>query len=134
MATAIPDSHRDLLQAQFATLVTQGADGHPQVTEVWFLADGDQLKLSLSTARQKVKNLLRDPACALLLLDVGNPYRYLEVRADAELTPDPERTFAARVWAKSGTDLSAWDWPEDKRVVVTLHPTRVNAVDMGVGG
>jgi hypothetical protein len=35
--TIIPDSHRDLLDAQVATLATIGGDGFPQLTELWFL-------------------------------------------------------------------------------------------------
>ena len=35
--TEFPDSHRDLLDAKFASLATIGGDGFPQVTEIWFL-------------------------------------------------------------------------------------------------
>ena len=38
----IPASHRDLLDSDFATLATVGPDGRPQVSEVWFLTEGDQ--------------------------------------------------------------------------------------------
>jgi len=36
----IPESDRDLLDSQFATLATIGPAGRPQLSEVWFLADG----------------------------------------------------------------------------------------------
>lgn len=130
MATAIPDSHRDLLDLPVATLATVGPDGRPQLSEVWFLADGDELRLSLNTARQKVRNLQSRPACALFVLDLGNPARYLEVRGDAELAPDDDYEFADRVGAKYGADLRVMDRPGERRVVVTIRPTRVNAVDM----
>jgi PPOX class probable F420-dependent enzyme len=84
----VPDSHRDLLDAQFATLATVGADGRPQASEVWFLAEDDTVGISLNTARQKTKNLEQHPGCSLLILDLANPYRYLEIRGDAELSPD----------------------------------------------
>ena len=58
----IPSSHRDLLEGQFATLGTIGPDGRPQLSEVWFLADGDTIGISLNTSRQKTKNLLANPA------------------------------------------------------------------------
>ena len=80
---SIPDSHRDLLDGDFATLATVGEDGYPQVSEVWFLAEGDQVAMSLNTRRQKVKNLETEPACTVLLLDLQNPYRYLEIRGTA---------------------------------------------------
>ena len=57
----IPASHRDLLDAQVATFATVGPDGRLQLSEVWFLHDDGELRLSLNTAWQKVKNLRRDP-------------------------------------------------------------------------
>lgn len=126
----IPASHRDLLDGQVATLGTVGPDGRPQLSEVWFLADGDTVSLSLNDSRQKTKNLRANPAVSLFLLDLAVPYRYLELRGDAEISPDDDYSFAARVGSKYQADLSEHDQPGDKRVVVTIHPVRVHAVDM----
>ena len=127
----IPDSHHDLLDAQVATLATVGPDGRPQLSEVWFLADDGIIRISLNTSRQKVKNLRRNPACTLLVLDLGNPQRYLEVRADARIEPDDDYAFADRVGAKyGGADLRVHDQPGHSRIVVELVPVRINAVDM----
>src|SRR4051812_36472875 len=101
----IPESHRDLLAADVATLATIGGDGRPQTSEIWFLADGDTVRTSLNTSRQKTKNLKRNPACSLFILDLANPYRYLELRGDAEIEPDPENEFAQRLGAKYGADV-----------------------------
>jgi PPOX class probable F420-dependent enzyme len=127
---AIPASHRDLLDGQFATLGTVGPDGRPQLSEVWFLADGDRVSISLNDSRQKTKNLQANPAASVFLLDLAVPYRYLEIRGDAEITPDDDYAFADRVGAKYDSDLRAHDQPGQSRVVVTINPTRVNAVDM----
>ncbi len=127
---AIPESHRDLLAGDFATLATVGQDGRPQLSEVWFLADGDTVQVSLNTARQKTKNLANNPACSVFLLDTANPYRYLELRGDADVVPDPDYRFADKVGAKYGMDLRVHDRPGEARVVVTIDPVRVNAVDM----
>jgi len=127
---AIPSSHQDLLNSQFATLGTVGPDGRPQLSEVWFLADGDTVAVSLNTTRQKTKNLLANPAVSLFLLDLAVPYRYLEIRGDAEITPDDDYSFADRVGAKYQANLRDRDRPGERRVVVTVRPTRVNAVDM----
>ena len=129
--SVIPDSHRDLLSAQVATLATVGTDGRPQLSEVWFLAEGDTVSISLNSTRQKTKNLSRNPACDLFILDLANPYRYLELRGDAEITPDADYAFATKVGAKYGADVRAHDHPGESRVVVTVRPTRVNAVNMG---
>jgi hypothetical protein len=91
MTTDFPDSHRDLLEAKFATLATLGKDGGPQLTEVWFLFEDGQVKTSLNDSRLKTKNL----------------------------------------GAKYDADVRDHDGPGEKRVVVTIEPTNVFAVDMG---
>jgi PPOX class probable F420-dependent enzyme len=127
----IPAPFRDLLDARVATLATAGADGWPQLSEIWFLAEGDTIRLSLNTSRQKTKNLRRDPKCTLFILDVANTFRYLELRAEAVVEPDDEYRFADQVGAKYGSDLSVHDGPGESRVVVTLQVRKTNAVNMG---
>jgi PPOX class probable F420-dependent enzyme len=131
--TEFTESHRDLLDAQFATLATIGADGLPQLTEIWFLHDEGELKLSLNTSRLKTRNLRRRPQCSLLILDLENPYRYLEVRGTARIVPDDDYTFARQLGAKYDADLSVHDGPGDSRVAVTIEPANVYAVDMTGG-
>jgi hypothetical protein len=41
------------------------------------------------------------PAVSFLILDLANPYRYLELRGDAEITPDDGYVFADKVGAKA---------------------------------
>jgi len=125
--TTIPDSHRDLLSAPVAVLGTIGASGRPQLSGVWFLTEDDEIKFSLNTARQKVKNLQANPKASVLIFDQQSPYRYLEVRGDAEITPDPDYQFANKVGAKYGADLRTRDNPGDTRVVITIRPARVVA-------
>jgi PPOX class probable F420-dependent enzyme len=127
----IPASHHDLLEARVATFATVGLDGYPQLSEVWFLAEDDIVRLSLNDSRQKTKNIIRHPACTLFILDVANTFRYLELRADALVEPDDDYRFAEQVGAKYGSDLRQHDQPGQSRVVVTLHPHKVNAVNMG---
>jgi PPOX class probable F420-dependent enzyme len=126
----IPASHRDLLTGEFATLATVGPDGRPQLSEVWFLAEGDTVTTSLNTSRQKTKNLRANPAASVFLLDLAVPYRYLEIRGDAEITPDDDYLFADKLGAKYQTDLRSHDLPGQSRVKVTIRPVRINAVDM----
>ena len=125
----VPESHRDLLDAEVATLSTIGSDGYPQVSAVWFLLDDDgKLKLSLNTARQKTRNLRQRPQCTLFILDPENAYRYLEIRGRALIEPDDDFAFAGEVGGKYGTDLRTRDQPGETRVAVTLEPVRVRAV------
>ena len=124
---AVPASHRDLLQTDVAVLATIGADGYPQVSALWFLADdAGVVRLSLNTSRQKVRNLQQHPECTLFLLDRTNPYRTLEIRARAEIEPDSDYAFADQVGQKYHADLRQNDQPGTSRVVVTLHPVKYN--------
>jgi PPOX class probable F420-dependent enzyme len=125
-----PASHRDLLDSNVATLATIGPDGRPQVSAVWFLAEGDDVGVSLNTTRQKVRNLRRNPAATLFILDLANPLRYLEIRGDVELVADDDYEFAGRVGAKYGVDIRTFDPPEQTRVAARFTPIRVNAVDI----
>lgn len=128
--TDFPESHRDLLDGQVASLATVGRNGFPQVTELWFLHDDGEIKLSLNTARLKTRNLQRDPKCSLLLLDLENPYRYLEVRGNARVEADDDYEFAQKLGAKYNADVKEHDNPGESRVVVTIEPTNVYPVDM----
>ena len=122
--TSIPESHRDLLGEQFLTLGTIGATGRPQLSVVWFLAEGDTIKMSLNTVRQKVKNLIANPAASVLIAGTP-PYRYLEVRGEAEITPDDDYEFADKIGVKYDANLRTRDQPGDTRVVVAIRPTRI---------
>ena len=125
-----PESHLDLLDSQVATFATIDDNGFPQLTEVWFLHDEGQVKVSINTSRAKLRNLEQRPQCSLLLLDLQNPYRYLEVRGRARVEPDDDRSFAGKVGEKYGADLTAYDGPDDGRVVITIEPEKIHPVDM----
>ena len=128
--TDVPQTHADLLDAPYATLGTIDAEGRPQLTEVWFLHEDGDLKIWLNGGRAKTRNLRERPVCSLLILDLENPARYLEVRGRARVTPDPDYAFAPKLGAKYGMDLSGIDGPGESRVVVTIEPEKVYAVDM----
>ena len=127
----VPESHADLLDAPQATLATVGADGRPQQSSVWFLAEDGQVRFSLHSDRQKTKNLLANPVIGVHIQDAANPARYLEVRGDARIEPDDDYAFAARLGAKyGGADLRAMDAGHGHRYVVTVEPVRINAIDL----
>jgi PPOX class probable F420-dependent enzyme len=129
--STIPESHRDLLASNLAMPATFAPDGYLQVTAIGFLLDDDgEIRLSLNTARQKVKNLRAHPECTLFILDLANPLRTLEIRARAEIQPDDDYAFADTYSRRSGFDVRTMDRPGETRVVVTLRPVKVNAIDL----
>jgi PPOX class probable F420-dependent enzyme len=124
----IPDSHRDLIEAPgIASLSTVGTDGTPQVTALWYLADGDTVKTSLMTSRQKYKNIVAHPRATLFIVDPANPFRTLEIRAEASIGADPDLALFERIVSHYGQDPDNFPAPRDNRVVLTLTPTHVVA-------
>ncbi len=128
--TTFPHSHAEFLDFPVAVLTTIGDDGFPQSTLIWFLHDDGELKISLNKTRLKVKNLRRRPQVSLLIPDLSDQMRYLEVRGNARLEDDADGSFAQKVGAKYGADLAAYDAPGDERVVATIEPAHMRAVDM----
>jgi PPOX class probable F420-dependent enzyme len=122
----IPESHKDLLGAQVGVLGTVGSSGRPQLSATWFLAEGEIVKISLNTSRQKVKNLLANPKVSFMIIDPANPYKYVELRGEAEITPDADYAFADKLGGKyGGADLRERDNPGDARVIVAIKPARI---------
>ena len=125
VTSVIPASHADLLgQPVLAHVATIGPEGQPQNNPVWFGWDGEHLMFSQTTARQKFRNVKRDPRVAISIVDENNPYRYLEIRGVVErIDPDPDNAFINSMAKKyMGEDVYPWHRPEDERVVIVVRP------------
>jgi hypothetical protein len=81
----IPASHRDLIDSPLTVVVTTvDPSSRPQSTAVWYLVDDDgQLKGSITSDRQKYKNLVGNPNCCKPLRSA----RYTNHRRSGELPP-----------------------------------------------
>lgn len=123
----VPESHRDLLQAPLtATLTTIDGAGRPQSTAVWYLVDeSGRLKGSITSDRQKFKNLSGNANCVLFVIDPSNPYRTLEIRAVAELEADPRKATVAEFAAHYGVDEAALMRADEERYTVFFRPRRI---------
>ncbi|MRH28382.1 TIGR03618 family F420-dependent PPOX class oxidoreductase [Microbacterium sp. SYP-A9085] len=97
--TLIPDSRRDLLERPlFGHLGTIRPDDTAQVTPMWFEFDGEHVRFTHTTKRQKYRNLKRNPSMALSIVDPDNPVHYLEIAGRlVEIVPDPEGAFYVRL-------------------------------------
>ena len=128
--SAIPDSHRELAEtAGIAILTTLGADGFPQSTAVGYLLDGDVFRFTVSSGKQKVRNLRRTPECTVFLVDPANLYRTVEVRGRAELIADDDFAWAARIAESRGSDVEnvrRITPPGEQRICIAVHPVKVN--------
>jgi PPOX class probable F420-dependent enzyme len=124
----IPSTHLDLLETPIpVALATVGPTGHPQVSAIWVILEGNTIVTSLAGIRQKLKNLRSRPQATVFVIDPVNPYRTLEVRGDVTIEPDPELATLERVLTAYGTDLASFPAPLEGRTTVTVHPTHVVA-------
>ena len=89
--TEVPASHVDLLdKPMFAHLATVRPDGSPQTQVMWFVWDGERIRMTHTKTRQKYRNFQREPRVALSIADPANPYRFLEVRGVVERIDDDD--------------------------------------------
>ncbi|MFF3870300.1 PPOX class F420-dependent oxidoreductase [Streptomyces sp. NPDC001978] len=122
------DSVRALLDAKnFASVATLGPDGAPQNSVVWIKREGDTVLFSSVEARQKVRNLRRDPRISLSVFDLANPYTSVEIRGTAEILPDDAKRLPYELSHKYlGMDPPA-EKEDEVRVIVRVVPRKVVA-------
>jgi PPOX class probable F420-dependent enzyme len=111
----------------FGALGTIRPDATVQVNPMWFEYDGEHVRFTHTTRRGKYRNLQRNPAMSLLLIDDTDPQSYLEVRGRLlEAIPDPEGEFYVRLGRRYGNPDT--EPPPDKadRVVLVMSVDKVN--------
>jgi PPOX class probable F420-dependent enzyme len=108
----------------FASLATLMPDGRPQVTPVWCDFDGQHVLINSAKGRQKDRNMRRDPRVSLALVDVDNPYRYLEIRGQVvEVTEEGADAHIDRMTKKYlDKDKYPFRQPGEVRVLYKIEP------------
>lgn len=121
----VPEDREDILRkVAFAHVATIGPSGEPQVNPVWFDWDGELLRFSQTTTRQKYRNLQRDSHIAVSIQDPDNPYRYIELRGELENAEDDEGNAFLNRMAKKYIDQDTYPWaaPGEHRLVLAVRP------------
>ncbi len=90
----IPTPAQTLLGSDAVAHVwTKNADGSPQVSVVWVIAQGDDILFATSADTEKAKNLARDPNIILSIEDTERSargyQRHLVIRGVVELEKGP---------------------------------------------
>jgi len=71
----IPQGYGTLLERPlYGHLATTRPDGGPQVNPMWFDWDGELLRFTHTTKRQKYRNIAANPRVAMSISDPDNPY------------------------------------------------------------
>lgn len=119
----------ELFTHDIGVLATNGPDGRPQQTAVWFVRDGNRILVSATAGRRKTRNLERDPRCSMFFHHPDSSYYCLEVRGEATITPDPDYTGSDVIGARYDADFRTFDAPGVLRVILTIEPRRVVVTD-----
>jgi nitroimidazol reductase NimA-like FMN-containing flavoprotein (pyridoxamine 5'-phosphate oxidase superfamily) len=95
---SMTDSEIDQLLAGARNLqvATNGRDGYPHLTTLWFAMIDGFVTFRSFTKSQRIVNLRRDPRITVLA-ETGDGYAELRgvmIQGTAELDPDPERVMA----------------------------------------
>jgi PPOX class probable F420-dependent enzyme len=127
--TQLPQLARDLLDGKnFASVATVQPDGSPQSSIVWVKRDGDDVLFSTIRGRRKTANLEASPRVSVLVIDAADPYRYAEIRGEAEITDDPPAALIDELAYKYTSEPFNTP-PGQQRVIVRVRPTHVVAYD-----
>jgi PPOX class probable F420-dependent enzyme len=126
MSVTFTEETRRLLDGKnFATVATLGKDGAPQTSVTWLLRDGDTVLVSVTSRRQKARNLARDPRIGISVFDLANPYHSVDIRGTAELIEDPDKELPRRLSHKYlGQDPPA-ESADEQRLIIKVTPSKV---------
>jgi len=128
MPAKISEGIRKLLEApNLANLATLMPDGSPQVTPVWVDFDGTHILVNTAEARQKFRNVRRDPRVAVSVFNHQSPYSYATVRGRVvEITHEGADEHIDRLAKKYlGRDTYPFRQPGERRVIFKIEPDQV---------
>jgi PPOX class probable F420-dependent enzyme len=113
--------------AHLGTVMPSGA---PQVTPVWFDYDGKFFRVNSARGRVKDRNMRRNPAVALSIVDPADPYRYVSVLGRVveitELGGDAHIDRLAKKYL--GQDRYPYRRSGEVRVIYTIAPEHVGGM------
>ena len=122
----VPAAYRRLLELPlYGHLGTVRPNDTVQVNPMWFEFDGEQLRFTHTTTRQKFRNLQHNPSYALSIIDPEDPFHYLEVRGRlVAVEPDPEGVFYVRLQNRYGNPSQTPPPDKANRVVLVMSVER----------
>lgn len=125
----LSEQQRAFLDNPFVGVVTTlRRDGSPHSTVVWVDSLDGKAAFNTALGRVKPRNMERDPRVSLLVLDPGDPYRWLSVDGRIEITEEGADDHIDRLAKKYlGADSYPNRKPGEVRVTVTIDATRVDA-------
>jgi PPOX class probable F420-dependent enzyme len=116
-------------------LATVRKDGRPHVVPVWFVLDGDDMVFTTAAGTVKGKALRRDPRATICVDLQEQPYAYVMVEGEVELSTDLDDmlVWATRIAARYEGEENAERYGARNAVegemLVRLRPSNFVAFD-----
>ncbi|GIU94540.1 MAG: PPOX class F420-dependent enzyme [Gaiellaceae bacterium] len=122
-------AQRAFLEQPFVGVVTDlREDGSPHSTVVWVDVDDEGVSFNTARPRAKPRHLEKDPRVSLVVVDPGDPYRWVAIEGTARLVEEGANEQIDRLAHKYlGRDSYPWHKPEETRVSVRIDPSRIES-------
>lgn len=129
----IPPPVRDFLHSMQVPCVlsTLRRDGHPITSSTWygFSPEGD-LIIATPAARNKARNVGRDPRISILVDTRERPYSGVAIEGFGEILPDPQSLLLQAIverylGSEQAAQMRARLDTQEERVIIRLRPQRV---------
>ena len=112
-----------------AVLATVDRHGHPHATPVWYLYEGDEFVISTTRASQKFRNIVLNPAVALVVDRRTLPYYSVVVRGNASAGPELSDSELLRLAVRYYGDVRGRAYAERARseneLTMRIRPSRI---------
>ena len=112
--------------------IATATPGSPQITQVWVDTDGQHVLVNTAEARQKTRNIRRDPRVAVNVVDPHNGWRLATIRGRVvEMTTEGSDEFIDRLAQKYlGVDTYPFRRPDEVRVTLVIAPEHIHEIGL----
>ena len=107
-------------------------DGSPHNTVVWVDVENGTVSFNTAVGRAKERHLRKNPRVALTIVDPADPYKWVSLSGQAELTTDgadPQIDKLAKKYL--GKDEYPLRNPSEQRIKVRITAEKVEATGLG---
>jgi PPOX class probable F420-dependent enzyme len=134
MATLNDKQAKLFTDRNWGVIATVREDGSPQATPVWIDYDGENVLVNSAVGRTKVINIERDPRATVTVLPAADQQAgYVMVSGPATIVEEGALEHINMLARKYlGQDKYPYLGPGERRVIIQIHPERVDG--FGVGG
>jgi PPOX class probable F420-dependent enzyme len=127
VATLTEQQAQLFLDPNYGVVTTLRRDGSPQMTVVWLDWDGEHVVFNTAEGRVKPRNIRRNPAVGVFVMNPEDPYRWIAVTGTAEMTREGAAEHIDKLAKKYFGRDSYGLQPGEQRIIVRVRPERVTA-------